>query len=67
MWGLPGPGIELGSPALAGGFFTTEPQGSPTIFSVEGFSGITTGALWAGLTHLQSSYTEHSGNCSLNK
>ena len=26
MWGLPGPGIELTSPALAGGFLTT---GSP--------------------------------------
>ena len=24
---LPEPGIELGSPALAGGFFTTEPPG----------------------------------------
>ena len=26
---LPDPGIELTSPALAGGFFTTEPPGSP--------------------------------------
>lgn len=26
MWGLPGSGIEPGCPALAGGFFTTEPQ-----------------------------------------
>ena len=26
---LPDPGIELGSPALAGGFFTTEPPESP--------------------------------------
>ena len=25
----PGPGIELVSPALAGGFFTTEPPGKP--------------------------------------
>ena len=25
-WDLPGPGIELMSPALAGGFFTTEPR-----------------------------------------
>ena len=25
MWDLPGPGIEPVSPALAGGFFTTEP------------------------------------------
>ena len=29
MWDFPGPGIELMSPALAGGFFTTEPQGKP--------------------------------------
>ena len=26
---LPDPGIELPSPALAGGFFTTEPTGKP--------------------------------------
>ena len=26
---LPNPGIELASPALAGGFFTTEPPGKP--------------------------------------
>ena len=26
---LPGPGIELTSPALAGRFFTTEPPGKP--------------------------------------
>ena len=29
MWDLPGPGIEPVTPALAGGFFITEPQGSP--------------------------------------
>ena len=28
---LPNAGIEPGSPALAGGFFTTEPPGSPEI------------------------------------
>ena len=27
MWDPPSPGIELTSPALAGGFFTTEPPG----------------------------------------
>ena len=27
MWDLPGPGIELVSPELIGGFFTTEPPG----------------------------------------
>ena len=30
MWDLPGPGMEPGSPALAGGFLTTAPQGKPT-------------------------------------
>ena len=29
MWDLPGPGIEPMFPALAGGFFTTEPPGKP--------------------------------------
>ena len=28
---LPNPGIEVGSPASAGGFFTTEPPGGPII------------------------------------
>ena len=30
---LPDPGIELVSPALAGGFFTTEPPGKPQEFA----------------------------------
>ena len=30
MWDLPRPGIKLMSPALAGGFFTTEPAGKPS-------------------------------------
>ena len=29
MWDLPGPGLEPMSPALAGGFSTTEPPGKP--------------------------------------
>ena len=29
MWDLPGPGIEPVSPALTGGFSTTEPPGKP--------------------------------------
>ena len=29
MWDLPRPGIEPVSPALADGFFTTEPPGKP--------------------------------------
>ena len=29
MWDLPGPGLEPVSPALAGGFPTTEPPGKP--------------------------------------
>ena len=31
---LPDPGIEPMSPALAGGFFTTEPPEKPTIFNI---------------------------------
>ena len=31
MWDLPGPGLEPVSPALAGGFLTTEPPGSPAV------------------------------------
>ena len=33
MWDLPGPGIELVSPALAGGFLTTAPSGK-SLYSV---------------------------------
>ena len=29
MWDLPGPGLEPVSPALAGGFLTTEPPRKP--------------------------------------
>ena len=29
IWTLPGPGVELVSPAPAGGFFATEPPGRP--------------------------------------
>ena len=32
IWDLPGPGIELMSPALAGGFFTNEPSRRPSFF-----------------------------------
>ena len=32
LWDLPGPGIELVSPALAGRFFTTEPPGKPILY-----------------------------------
>ena len=39
--GFPDPGIEPLSPALAGGFFTTEPQGKPLHACVQNhFSGI---------------------------
>ena len=31
MWDLPGSGVELMSPALADGFFITEPLGKPQI------------------------------------
>ena len=31
MWDLPGPGLELVSPALADGFLSTVPPGKPTV------------------------------------
>ena len=34
MWGLPRSGIKAMSPALAGGFFTLSPQGSPRVFFI---------------------------------
>ena len=34
LWDLPRPGVEPMSPALAGGFFTTEPPGTPPRKSV---------------------------------
>ena len=35
MWDLPGPGIELVSPALAGGFLTIgPPERSPGLFQL---------------------------------
>ena len=36
MQGLPGPGIKLVSPALAGRFFTTEPPGKPAVEFLNG-------------------------------
>ena len=33
MWDLPGSGFETVSPALPGGFFTTEPPGKPCVGS----------------------------------
>ena len=39
LWGLPGPGIKLVSPALAGGFLTTiPPRKSSTVLCVHRFS-----------------------------
>ena len=32
VWDLPGTGLEPVSPALAGGFLTTEPPGKPLLF-----------------------------------
>ena len=37
MWDLPRPGLEPVSPALAGGFLTTVPQGKPQIISIYTF------------------------------
>ena len=38
MWDLPRPGTELVSPVLAGGFFITEPPGSPSPFGPDASS-----------------------------
>ena len=38
MWDLPRPGTELVSPVLAGGFFTTEPPGTPSPFGSDASS-----------------------------
>ena len=48
-WDLPGPGIEPVSPALAGGFFTTEPPGKlrAVIWNGEVGEGSLEGAIWA--------------------
>ena len=35
LWDLPRPGIKLRSPALAGGFFSTEPSGKLVLFSCQ--------------------------------
>ena len=37
MWNLPGSGIELLSPALAGGFLATDTPGNPYIFFLKLF------------------------------
>ena len=34
MWDLPQPGLEPVSPALAGGFLTTEPPGKPSLLDL---------------------------------
>ena len=34
MWGIPGPGVERVSPALAGGFLATGPPGNLVLFPV---------------------------------
>ena len=38
MWDLPGPGLKPVPPALAGGFLTTAPPGSPDMFFFRFFS-----------------------------
>ena len=52
MWNLPGLGIEPVSPALAGGFFTTEAPGKPRKEHVSSLgSGDDTHAALCSLTH----------------
>ena len=43
-WDRPGPGVELVSPALASGFFTTEPPGKPYLRFLSG--------MWLPFLHL---------------
>ena len=42
IWNLPGPGVEPMSPALAGGFSTTGPPGSPRVILVLSPHGLIT-------------------------
>ena len=56
-WDLPGPGIERMSPALVGGFFTTEPPGKPYSYYLCATLFKTLSASWGSvcgwLLHLQ--------------
>ena len=45
MWNLPGPGIEPMLPALAGGFFTTEPPGKPWRWVLNDETGMISGTI----------------------
>ena len=53
MWGLPGSGIESVSPALAGGFFITEPLGKPWCFFLCPISFCDKNSSPVGLGHFQ--------------
>ena len=46
---LPNPGIKLISPAQAGGFYTTEPQGRPNTLLMGPEEANTTTVLWGHL------------------
>ena len=68
MWDLPGPGLEPVSPALAGGFLTTEPPGKSQhadflIYPMENlsqyFCGQTSAEATLGETHFQTEKVEH--------
>ena len=48
MWGLPRPGIEPMSPALAGRSFTTEPPGKPCLFVCNIYLGFPGGSAGKG-------------------
>ena len=54
MWGLPGPGLEPVSPALAGGFLTTAPPGKPRVIVFLLFFKI-----YLTFEHLKISITEY--------
>ena len=66
MWDLPGPGIKPMSPALAGGFFTTQPPGKPRpgdlnnrnlfFFTILEHGSLKSMCLWVGFCWVCSSW-----------
>ena len=52
---LPHPRVEPKFPALAGGFFTTEPLGSPSV-TIHAWNSILTTILWGGFSETQNRF-----------
>ena len=49
MWDLPGPEMKPVSPALASGFFTTEPSRKPSSSALAGTWEVAAGGEWQGV------------------